>query len=221
MERQREELREILKVYVITDPQLSLGRSHEEVVALAIQGGCKAVQLRDKNASTRKLVQAAKAIREITAATGTLFIVNDRVDVAMAVGADGVHLGQDDLPLEAARKILGESKVIGISVETPEEAMLAEAYGADYLGVGPVFPTSTKPDAGPVYGPDIVARIREVTSLPIVAIGGINTANLPQVAQAGADGVAVVSAVVSKPDVAEAVRELLRCWETVKGVKVT
>lgn len=213
MNWQKQKLREYLKVYVITDSRLSLGRSHEEVAAQAISGGCRTVQLREKNASTRQLVETARAIRRLTAEAGVLFIVNDRVDVALAVDADGVHLGQDDLPLEAARRILGPGKIIGISVETPEQARLAEALGADYLGVGPIFQTSTKADAGAPYGPGLITRIKAVTSLPVVAIGGINPDNLHEVVKAGADGVAVVSAVVSKVDIAGAARELLESFD--------
>lgn len=206
----RQKLREVLKVYVITGSHPSMERSVVDVVRQAIAGGAHLIQLRDKSASTRKLVETGRVIREITAAAGTVFLVNDRVDIAQAVEADGVHLGQDDLPAELARQILGPGKIVGVSVETPAEARDAQEAGADYVAAGPIFATSTKPDAGKPYGPGLIGRIKAATKLPVVAIGGINASNLAEVVRAGADGVAVISAVASQPDIIAAVCELVR-----------
>lgn len=206
----RERFRQALPIYVITDSHLSLGRSNIEVVRQAIAGGARLIQLREKHMLTRDLVVMGLAIREITRQAGAILLVNDRVDVAQAIGADGVHLGQDDLPADLARNILGSGKIIGVSVETPDEARAAERAGADYVGTGPVFPTSTKADAGAPYGTQLIVRVKSATSLPVIAIGGINAGNVADVARAGADGAAVISAVVSQPDIAGAVRELIR-----------
>ena len=208
----RETFRRALEIYVITDSRLSLGRSNIEVVRQAIAGGARLIQLREKEASAREMVAMGGAIREITREAGAILLVNDRVDVAQAIGADGVHLGQDDLPAALARQILGPGKIIGVSAETPTEARAAEEAGADYLGTGPIFPTSTKTDAGAPYGTDLIGRIKAAAALPVVAIGGINPGNAAEVARAGADGVAVISAVVSQADIAGAVRELMRTF---------
>lgn len=201
---------EMLKVYVITDSRLSLGRDNVEVVRQAIAGGARIVQLRDKQASARELVNMGLTIREITRNAGVLFIVNDRLDVTQVVDADGVHLGQDDIPAELARKILGPDRIIGVTVETPDEAAAAEKAGATYVGTGPVFATATKADAGKPYGVELIPRIKRATRLPVVAIGGINADNVAEVAKAGADGVAVASAVVSARDIAGAVSDLIQ-----------
>lgn len=207
------DFREALKLYVVTDSRLSRGRDNVEVVRQAIAGGARIIQLREKEASDRQLVSMGLAIRDITRAAGVFFIVNDRVDIAQVVDADGVHLGQDDVPADLARKILGPGKIVGVTVETPDEAREAEKAGASYVGTGPIFSTATKADAGRPYGIDLIPRIKRATSLPVVAIGGINTSNVAQVARAGADGVAVVSAVVSADDIARAVRELIAEFE--------
>lgn len=202
-------LKEALKVYVITDSRLSKGRDNCEVVRQAICGGARIIQLREKEGSGRQLVQMGLALRRITRDAGAYFIVNDRVDVAQMVDADGVHLGQSDVPAELARKILGPEKIVGVSVETCEQARDAERAGANYVGVGPIFATTTKPDADKPYGVDLISLIKGCTSLPVVAIGGINASNVDLVAKKGADGIAVVSAVVSSDDIAEAVRDLI------------
>ena len=200
-----------LSLYIITDSTLSRGRSHQEVCARAIQGGATAIQLRDKIAGTRQLYEAALQIRELTrqARPQVLFIVNDRVDIALAVDADGVHLGDDDLPIREARRLLGPEKIIGASAANPQDAGRAEAEGAGYLGVGAIYETrSTKPDAGAPIGPGAISSVKPHTSLPIVGIGGVNHTNAWEVIAAGADGVAVISDVVSAPDIAEAARKL-------------
>ncbi|UCD47534.1 MAG: thiamine phosphate synthase [Deltaproteobacteria bacterium] len=197
------------RLYVITDEQLSRGRSHLQVVDAAIRGGADVVQLRDKTASSGRLYQVALSLRKLTREANVSFIVNDRLDVALAVDADGVHVGQQDLPASAVRRILGPGKILGVTAETVEEALVAEKDGADYLGVGPVFEArGTKADAGPPQGPAIIANIRPHTRLPIVAIGGIKAENARLVREAGADSAAVISAIVAADDIAQAAREL-------------
>jgi len=203
-----DKLRADFYLYVLTDHDLSRGRSNEEVVEEAIAGGADAIQLRDKGYTAKQLLQEALKLRDITRKNGVPFIINDRVDVALAVDADGVHLGQDDFPLAWARKLLGEGKIIGISTHNLEEAMQAEKDGADYIGIGSVFPTTTKPDARSLAGLELIADIKRNVSIPVVAIGGIKEENVAQVAEAGADCIAVISAVVSATDIREAARNL-------------
>lgn len=197
-------------VYVITEPALA---DPVESVAQVLAGGAQIVQLRAKHAPTRQLVQWGQAIRALTRQHDTLFIVNDRLDVALAVEADGVHLGQDDLPVPLARKIAGEQFLIGVSAETVEEAQQAEQEGADYLGVGPMFATATKPDAGTPVGPERLRQIKQAVRIPVFGIGGINAENAVQVLAAGADGICVISAVLSAPNPTEATRQLVRLFD--------
>jgi thiamine-phosphate diphosphorylase len=196
-------------LYVITDEQLSKGRSHLEIARLAIDDGVDVIQLRNKTASSLKLYEDALSIRKITKESKVFFIVNDRLDIALAVDADGVHVGQKDLPANVARRLIGENKILGVSAETIEEAIQAENYGADYLGVGPIFEArSTKPDAGEPKGLLLLKNIRQKCQIPIIAIGGINQMNAGATIQAGADVIAVISAIVSADDIAAATREL-------------
>jgi thiamine-phosphate pyrophosphorylase len=196
-------------LYVITDEQLSKGKSHAEIARSAIEGGADVIQFRDKTASSRKLYDDARAIRKLTRQTNVVFIVNDRIDIALAVDADGVHVGQKDLPAQVARQLIGKNKILGISAETLEQAVQAEKDGADYLGVGPIFEArSTKPDAGEPMGLLLLRQVRQTCQVPIIAIGGINLINAREVIQAGADGIAVISAIASSNDVAAAAREL-------------
>lgn len=195
-------------LYVVTDAGLSRGRSHVAVIEAAIAGGATVVQYREKHAPTRQMVAEAQVLRELTRRTGVPLIVNDRLDVALAVDADGVHLGQDDMPAALARRLIGPDKILGISASTLAEALQAVQDGADYLGVGPIFATPTKPDAAPPIGVDGLRLIRQHVSLPIVAIGGINATNAAEVMAAGPDGIAVVSAVVAAEDIAVAAQEL-------------
>ena len=186
------------RLYVITDEKVSRGRSHLQVAEAAIAGGADVLQLRDKEASGAKLFRIAQQLRKLTRDAKVPFIVNDRLDIALAAGADGVHVGQDDLPASVVRGILGPGKILGVSVDTVEEAVLAGEAGADYLGVGPVFEArGTKADAGRPVGVGRIARIRLHSSLPIVAIGGIDAENARKVLEAGADAAAVISAIVS------------------------
>lgn len=195
-------------LYVVTDSDLSKGRSDAEVARLAYEGGADAVQLRMKHADGREMLEQARAIREVADEYCRFFFVNDRVDIAIASGADGVHLGQSDIPLEVARDLMGETAVIGISVDNVEQAVAAAQGGADYIGVGSIFNTSTKPDAKQGVGLGAIYEIRKAVDIPIVAIGGINRGNIQDVIRAGADAAAVVSAVVAQDDISGAAHEL-------------
>ncbi len=195
-------------LYVITDEDIGRGRSHVELARAAATGGADAIQLRDKNLSGRDLFTAAVAIREITHDADSLFIVNDRLDVALAAGADGVHLGENDLPIREARRIAPPGFIIGASVSSVATAVGAAEEGADYVALSPTFATGSKGDAGPGHGLAMLAAIRSAVALPLIAIGGINAANVAGVITAGADGVAVISAVVGEDDVAAAARDL-------------
>ena len=195
-------------LYVVTDRELSKGRSDAEVARMAYEGGADVVQLRMKNADGGEMLEQANLIRRYADEMCKLFIVDDRVDIAMASGADGVHLGQSDMPLEAARKLMGDDAIIGISVDNVEEAVAAQEGGADYVGVGAVFQTSTKPDAQQGVGLGAVFEVRQAVDIPVVAIGGINRGNIQDVIRAGADAAAVVSAVVAQDDVSAAAHEL-------------
>lgn len=195
-------------LYVVTDSDLSKGRSDAEVARLAYEGGADAVQLRMKHADGKEMLEQARAIREVADEYCRFFFVNDRVDIAIASGADGVHLGQSDIPLEVARDLMGETVVIGISVDNVEQAVAAAEGGADYIGVGSIFNTSTKPDAKQGVGLGAIYEIRKAVDIPIVAIGGINRGNIQDVVRAGADAAAVVSAVVAQDDISGAAHEL-------------
>ncbi len=197
-----------LDLYVITDEEIAGGLSHAEIARRALAGGADVIQLRDKACGSGDLLRIGRVIREITRKTGALFIVNDRLDVALACGADGVHLGQDDLRADVARQIAPQGFIIGVSVGTREEAFRAEREGADYLALSPVFPTASKYNAGPGHGLEVLQDIRRNVSIPIIAIGGVNTGNVEDVIAAGAEGVAVISAVVGSPDIAASARQL-------------
>ena len=185
--------------YFITDARLSRA-GNESDVRSAVDAGVMAVQYRNKDASSRTLHEEALKLKRICHGHA-LFIVNDRIDIALSVNADGVHLGQDDMPLPDARKILGPLAVIGITVHNEEEAERAIKEGADYLGLSPVFPTSTKHDAGLPAGLSLITRIRSLTSVPLVAIGGINLENAGHVISAGADSFCAISATVAQDNV--------------------
>lgn len=198
-----------LRLYVVLDRELSGGRDLREVTRAALAGGARAIQVRGKNWTARELYETTLALRPLTAAGGALLVVNDRLDVALAAGADGVHVGQSDLPAAAARELLGPGRILGVSVSTIEEAREAAAV-ADYVSVSPVFDTPTKPDAGRGVGLEGLRCIAAaVAPVPAVAIGGINLGTAAACTAAGAAGLAVVSAVVSAPDVEAAARALL------------
>ena len=188
------------RVYPLTDVQLS-GLSHAEQVRLLSGGGATLVQLREKEMSPKEFYKQAKAAFGIAVQCGVRLIINDRVDVALAVGANGVHLGQDDLPPEAARKLLGEQAIVGFSTHNVEQAIEASKLPIDYLAIGPIFSTATKSDTAPVLGLAGLRAVRQaISDFPLVAIGGITPANARDVIDAGADSVAVVSALLAHPD---------------------
>ncbi|QSZ68383.1 thiamine phosphate synthase [Methanofollis aquaemaris] len=195
-------------LYVVTDSEVGRGRSHFDQARLAVAGGADVVQLRDKQMCTADLLRTARGIRAVTSTAGALFIVNDRLDVALAAGADGVHLGQDDLPVEEARALAPPGFLIGVSVGDVVEATTAVVGGADYLALSPTFSTGTKADAGPGHGLRTLREIRSSVALPLLGIGGIGPENVAEVIAAGADGVAVVSAVVGQEDAVQAARRM-------------
>lgn len=200
------------EVYVITDTALAGGRPLSEVVQRALEGGARLIQLREKTLPTRHLIELGEELKRIARRFGARFIVNDRVDVALAVDADGVHVGQEDMPPRIARRLLGPGKILGVSVANVEEALRAGEEGADYLGAGAVFPTATKGEAE-VIGLEGLRAICAAVDLPVVAIGGIDRERAAEAVKAGAAGVAVVSAVMAAPDPAAAARELLAAVE--------
>lgn len=202
-----------LSLYVLTDRDLSLGRSDAEVIAQAISGGATIIQHRHKSGSTPLVTEEARELLGVCRKGGVPFIVNDRLDVALACGADGVHLGQDDLDVGTARHMAGPDFIIGASVRTAEECRIAAGSGADYLAANGVFSTSTKTDFGEPLGLDGINMLAEAAELPLVAIGGITARNAADVIRAGADGVAVISYVVSHQDIAGRCRALLKAIE--------
>jgi len=205
-------------LYLVTDAGISLGRTPTQVVEAAIRGGVTMVQYREKSASTRRMMEEARELRQLCRAAGVPFIVNDRIDVALAVDADGVHVGQNDMPAPLARRLIGRGRILGVSAGDVDEARKAEEQGADYIGASPVFATPTKPDAPPPVGVDGLRRMVGAVSIPVVAIGGMNVENARSIILAGAAGVAVVSAIVGARDVeaaARAIREAIK--EAVRG----
>jgi thiamine-phosphate pyrophosphorylase len=196
------------RLHILTDTQLQEKFSHRELTRLAIAGGADTIQFRQKHGSTKELIETALAMKKLCARAGIAFIVNDRIDVALAADADGVHLGQDDFPIEMARKLMGSNKIIGGSAGNIEEALKCAAEGANYIGFGPVFPTDSKEDAGPATGIEVMKNLSEIISLPIIAIGGVNSKNIAEIISAGAHGVAVISAVCCSEDPAAASRIL-------------
>jgi len=188
--------------YFITDSKLSRA-GNENDVRSAVSCGVKVVQYRNKNAETRLMYEEAVRLREICRDSGCIFLINDRIDIALAAEADGVHLGQSDLPCLAARKLMGDDKIIGVTVHNLAEALQAEIIGADYLGVSPIFQTATKLDAGKPAGIKLIEEIRAQVDIPLIAIGGINHSNAGEVVRAGADGLCAISCVVAKENVRE------------------
>jgi len=205
-------------LYLVTDRELAGGRPLPWLVDAAVRGGVTAVQVREKRCTTREFLRLAREVKEVLAGRGVPLLINDRVDVALAAGADGVHLGQSDLPVADARRLLGDDALIGLSVETAEQADEAEASGADYLGVSPVFRTPTKIDTLAEWGLDGLRALRARSKRVLVAIGGINESNAADVIRAGADGLAVVSAICAAPDPREAARRLRAMTEDVRRV---
>ena len=195
-------------LYLVTDRDLSGGRPTIDIVEAAVKGGVTCVQLREKDCSTREFIEQAQTIRDRLQALAIPLIINDRLDVAMAVKADGVHLGQTDMPLEMARAIVKETMLIGISAESVQDAVEAERGGADYLGVSPIYATPTKTDTAPPLGLEGLRQIDKTVDLPLVGIGGLNQDNAGEVIRSGADGVAVVSAIVAAGNPEQAARNL-------------
>jgi len=203
-------------LYLVTDAGLARGRSALGIVEAAIRGGVTIVQYREKDASTRRMIEEAAEILRLCRAAGVPLIVNDRLDVALAIDADGVHVGQDDMPASFARRLMGKGKILGVSAGSVEEARQAVDDGADYVGASPVFSTPTKPDAPPPVGIEGLRRITRAVSIPVVAIGGITAGNAAAMREAGAAGIAVVSAIVGAEDVEGAARSLRASMETVR-----
>lgn len=195
-------------LYLVTDRHLSKGRSTLQIVEAAVRGGVTCVQLREKDCSTREFIEQARAVRDRLQALNIPLIINDRLDVALAVKADGVHLGQSDMPLALARSIVADTLIIGISAESLIDAVEAEKGGADYLGVSPIYSTPTKTDTAPPLGLEGLRQIRAAVNLPLVGIGGLNRDTAGAVIRGGADGVAVVSAIVAADDPEQAARDL-------------
>jgi thiamine-phosphate pyrophosphorylase len=194
-------------LYLVTDPDLGRGRPLSAIVAQAVRGGVTLVQLRDKGAEGKALLELARELKDVLDPAGVPLIVNDRADVALAAGA-GCHVGQTDLPPEEARALLGESALLGLSIDQAEQARGADPGLLDYIAFGPFAATGTKTDAGAPIGAEGIHAVRSLTALPLVAIGGIDAGSAGAAIEAGADGIAVVSAVMAAPDPEAAAREL-------------
>ncbi len=199
---------------MLTDTVLQSRFSHLELARMAVKGGADTIQFRQKAGATREMIETVRQLKQLCLGSSVTLIVNDRVDVAIAAEADGVHLGQDDFPIPLARKMLGENRIIGGSATTLEDAQKCLAEGADYIGFGPVYPTTSKEDADPVTGIRLLKQTVEAISLPIIAIGGISAENAPEVMQTGATGIAVISAVCCQEDPEKATRALHKAIQT-------
>ena len=201
-------------IYLVTDQKACRGKPLESIVSNAVKAGVSCVQLREKNADTRLFLRRALALKHILAPAKIPLIINDRIDIALAAGADGVHLGQSDMPYDYARSLMGPEAIIGLSVETWEDVETAQQMDVDYLGVSPVFSTPTKTDTKDPWGLEGLQKIRNYSCHPLVAIGGLDTSNSQQVLKAGADGIAVVSAICSADDPFMAAKQLITLYET-------
>ncbi len=199
---------EQLRLYLVTDRPLSLGRDLDWIVAEAVRGGTTMVQLREKEADTRDFVALGLKLKELLTPLGIPLLINDRIDVALAVDADGVHIGQSDMPYAIARRLLGPDRIIGLSVETMDEVAEANALDVDYVAVSPVYGTPTKTDTAEPFGLEGLRKAAALSRHPVVAIGGMNERTAADVFAAGADGIAVVSAICSAPDPCAAARRL-------------
>ena len=210
-------MKQALKLYLVTDRDLSLGRSLEEVVREAVAGGVTMVQLREKDAATGEFIELGRRLKAVLKPLGIPLIINDRVDVALAVDADGVHIGQSDMSYADARRLLGPDKIIGLSVENFKDLEVANELDVDYIGISPVYGTPTKTDTAEPFGLDGLRKAVQMSVHPTVAIGGMNASTIRNVMAAGADGVAVVSAICSAPSPHTAAEELKR--EVYAGVR--
>ncbi len=208
-----------LAVYLVTDRDLSLGRSLAWVVEKAVKGGATIVQLREKDVDTKDFIDEALHIKKLLKSYGVPLLINDRVDVALAVGADGVHLGQTDMPYKMARKILGKEAIIGLSVESYHQAEEADKLDVDYVAISPVYTTTTKEELTKELGLEGVRKINEICRHPSVGIGSIKAHNAGDVIKAGADGVAVVSGICSADDPEDAAGELRKAVENAKNAR--
>lgn len=207
-----------LSLYLVTDRPLSLGRPIEEVVVAAVEGGVTMVQLREKDCPTGEFITLARALKGALAPHGVPLIINDRVDVALAVDADGVHIGQSDMSYEDARRLLGPDKIIGLSVENFSDLERANSLDVDYVGISPVYGTPTKSDTAEPFGLEGLRRAVSLSAHPTVAIGGMNATTIGEVMQTGVDGVAVVSAICSAPSPKAAAQELLDIIKAEQGL---
>lgn len=190
----------LLRLYLVTDRNLALGRRLEDVVMAAVRGGVTMVQLREKECTSREFLELALSLKSCLSGSGVPLIINDRVDIALACDADGVHVGQSDLPCDVVRRLMGPDRIVGLSVESIDDAVKANSADVDYIGISPVFSTPTKTDTAPALGLEGIRKITAVSRHPSVGIGGLNCGNAGQVILAGADGVSVVSAIMSAPD---------------------
>lgn len=204
----QDKIRQIAGLYVIIDTQALQGRSHIEVVEQALSGGAKTIQLRDKLHSKKELLPVARQLKNLCEKDNALFLVNDYLDIVLAVGADGLHLGQEDLPVKVARQLLPMDKILGCSTTTVDQAITAESEGADYIAVGSMYPTPSK-ETAKIVGLDRLRQVRQAVTSPLVAIGGITRDNAVEVIAAGANAVAVISAVLQTDDVEEATRQII------------
>ena len=211
----RDKIRNLTGLCAIIDSQALSGRSHIEVASQLIRAGAKAIQLRHKLGSKDELLSIAQQLKKLCSEHSVLFIINDYLDIALATGADGLHLGQEDLPISVARRLLPIDIILGCSVTTVDQASAAESDGADYIAVGSIYPTSSK-ERAKVVGLERLCQIRQAVSLPLVAIGGINKDNVAEVSVAGADLVAVISAILQAEDVEEAARQIIAGFEAGK-----
>ena len=200
------------KLYLVTDRGILKGRNILNAVEEAIKGGVTLVQLREKEISSLEFYDIAIKMKAITKRYKIPLIINDRLDIALAVDADGLHVGQGDLPVEIARNLLGRDKILGYSVSTIGEAMYGERMGADYLGAGPVYPTGSKLDAVSPIGIEYFKSIKESVSIPVVGIGGIGISNIMEMKAFGADGISLISAILGSNDIQEASRKLIKLW---------
>lgn len=208
-----------LLLYLCTDRILAMDRPITQAVEDAIIGGVTMVQLREKDAATREFYEIALEIQKVTRRHRIPLVINDRVDIALAVGAEGLHLGQSDMPLAVARRLVGSEMFIGISAATVEKALFAQKDSADYIGVGAVYSTGSKADAGEAIGITGFQAVCAAVDIPVVAIGGINAANTPAVMAAGGNGIAVISAILSQPDIQTASKNLRHCLDNCVTLK--
>ncbi len=199
-------------LYLVTDRSILKGRDLYQAVEDAIKGGVTLVQLREKDISSLDFYNVAVKLKKLVNSHGIPLIVNDRLDIALAADADGLHIGQDDLPLEFARRMLGSHKILGYSVANVEQAVFGQSKGADYLGAGAVYPTASKADIGAAIGIEELKRIKQQVSIPVVGIGGIGLNNIEEIKTTGIDGLSIISAILGSEDIESASRALLKTW---------